>query len=415
MFENNRLEFKEDTSKTFLKTVSAFSNYDGGKIIFGVRDDGSIKPVSDPEKMKLDIENKINDSISPQPDYSLKITDSGQTVTLTVMPGNKKPYMYKSKAYRRNDTSTIEVDQYELTRLILNGQNIRFEEIQAQRQDLHFNELESALKKNLGIKALNEDILKSLGLLSPNHGFNNAAEILADENGMPGISSVKFENGVNIIRNRVTSEHKSVIAEIKEIINMFETFYFYEEIDGLVRQRREMIPKDAFREALINALIHRDWNLPAEITVFMFDDRIEITSPGGLAPGMRKEEFLRGGISMPRNRILAEIFLRIGFIEKLGTGILRIKEMYSDDLVKPSFEVLENSIKVILPVKVKEPLTNDEMKVYSVMSKGNSMSSAEITGKVPFGRSKVTGILKELAAKNIVIIEGAGRETRYHL
>ena len=111
-----------------------------------------------------------------------------------------------------------------------------------------------------------------------------------------------------------------------------------------------MIPKDAFREALANAVLHRAWDIPAEITVFMFDDRIEITSPGGTCTGLSKKEYLRGGISLPRNRILAEVFLRTGMIEKLGTGILRVKELYAVNTVKPAFEALDNSIRVRLPV-----------------------------------------------------------------
>ena len=129
MRETRTLEFKETITNTFLKTVSAFSNYDGGTIVFGIDDDGKIKGLADAKQSCLDIENKINDSISPQPNYTLEIQNNDQTIKLTVKSGLQKPYLYKSKAYKRNDTATIEVDTLEFSRLILEGQNIRFEEL----------------------------------------------------------------------------------------------------------------------------------------------------------------------------------------------------------------------------------------------------------------------------------------------
>ena len=107
MRETRILEFKETVTNTFLKTVSAFSNYDGGEILFGVDDDGNIKGLSNAKQACLDIENKINDSISPQPNYTLEIQNNEQTIKLSVKSGLQKPYLYKSKAYKRNDTSTI--------------------------------------------------------------------------------------------------------------------------------------------------------------------------------------------------------------------------------------------------------------------------------------------------------------------
>ena len=108
MRETRTLEFKETITNTFLKTVSAFSNYDGGTIFFGVDDDGNIKGLPDVKQACLDIENKINDSITPQPDYTLEVQNNDQTIKLTVKSGLQKPYLYKSKAYKRNDTATID-------------------------------------------------------------------------------------------------------------------------------------------------------------------------------------------------------------------------------------------------------------------------------------------------------------------
>ena len=123
MRETRIIEFKETITNTFLKTVSAFSNYNGGEIYFGIDDNGNVKGIADVKQSCLDIENKINDSISPQPDYTLEIQNDS-TIKLTVKSGIHKPYLYKSKAYKRNDTATIEVDTLEFSRLILKGKNV---------------------------------------------------------------------------------------------------------------------------------------------------------------------------------------------------------------------------------------------------------------------------------------------------
>lgn len=119
MRETRNIEFKESVTHTFLKTVSAFCNYGGGTIYFGISDNGTEKGIDNPVKTCLDIENLINANIDPKPDYSLSINESNHVISLSVNEGIHKPYLYKGKAYKRNDLSTIEVDRLELTRLIL--------------------------------------------------------------------------------------------------------------------------------------------------------------------------------------------------------------------------------------------------------------------------------------------------------
>ena len=162
MRETRTLEFKETITNTFLKTVSAFSNYDGGTIYFGIDDDGNIKGLKDVKQACLDIENKINDSISPQPNYTMEIQNNDQTIKLTVKSGIQKPYLYKSKAFKRNDTATIEADTLELSRLILEGKNISFEELPCRQQELSFEILHRKLKEHIQIEAFNQDTLRTL-------------------------------------------------------------------------------------------------------------------------------------------------------------------------------------------------------------------------------------------------------------
>ena len=257
MRETRILEFKEKITNTFLKTVSAFSNYDGGVILFGVDDDGNIKGLSNAKQACLDIENKINDSISPQPNYTLEIQNNEQTIKLNVKSGLQKPYLYKSKAYKRNDTSTIEVDTLEFSRLVLEGKNIRFEELPCKDQKLSFEILQSNLKEKIQIETFNKDTLKTLNLYDDVNGFNNAAGLLADKNHFPGIDIVKFGENISIIQKRITFENTSVLDIYEKALSVFRDYYQYEVIQGADRKMVEKIPEAAFREAVANALIHR--------------------------------------------------------------------------------------------------------------------------------------------------------------
>ena len=414
MRETRQIELKEKISNTFLKTVSAFSNYDGGEIYFGIDDNGNIKELADAKQACLDIENKINDNIIPQPDYTLELQNNDKTIKLTVKSGIQKPYLYKSKAYKRNDTATIEVDILELSRLILEGKNIQFEDLPCKDQDLSFHILSQKLKDHIQLENFNQDTLRTLNLYNSNTGYNQAAGILADKNHFPGIDIVKFGETISVIHKRVTLDHMSILDVYDQALDIFKDYYQYEEIQGTDRKKIEMIPEAAFREAVANSLIHRVWDIKAQIKIAMFDDRIEIISPGGLPPGITEEEYLSGKISILRNRNLANVFYRLGFVEIFGTGITRIKQLYEQSLKQPAFEVSENTIKVVLPVFEKNlNLTVDEQKVYQILSKSMLKSISDITPHVAFGKSKTTQLLKEMSKKGIVKIEGRGRGTKY--
>lgn len=416
MRETRTIEFKESITNTFLKTVSAFANYDGGAIYFGIDDYGNVIGISDVKQSCLDIENKINDSISPQPNYTLEIQNNDQTIKLTVKSGVQKPYLYKSKAYKRNDTATIEVDTLEFTRLILEGKNIKFEELPCEDQELSFDVLHRKLRESIQIETFNQDTLKTLNLYDNANGYNNAASLLADKNHFPGIDIVKFGENISIIQKRSTIEYVSVLEAYEKSINVFRDYYQYEMIQGADRKKMEKIPEAAFREAIANALIHRVWDVQAQIRVLMFDDRIEVVSPGGLPSGITEKEYLEGKISVLRNRTLANVFYRLGFVEIFGTGVTRIKQLYEAGLVKPNFEVSENTIKIVLPIfESNLNLTEDERAVYKVLSKSMLKPISEIAPYVNFGKSKTTQLLKDMEQKGVVTVEGKGRGTKYIL
>lgn len=416
MKETKNLEFKSVITNTFLKTVSAYSNFGDGEIWFGINDDGSICGIKNPEQACLDIENKINDSVFPRPNFRLDIDYSRKVVKLAVEEGSYKPYMYKGKAYRRSDTASIEVDQAELKELVLEGNHLYFEELAYRRENLSFQELNAKLIEKLDILALSDDILRTLGLFTKDKKYNNAAALLADENDFFGVDIARFGNSINEIRDRETIAKTSILKQYDAAASMIKRYYQYEEISEIERKKVELIPEIAYREAIANALIHRDWSINAHIRISMFSDRIEIKSPGGLPRGISEDEYINGDISCLRNPILANIFFRMHYVEIFGTGIRRILLAYSNAKIKPKFDITNHAISVILPVITNTyNITSDEARVVSALENGEQLSSSEIVKCTGYTKSKVLRLINSLKEKGYIKTIGNGRGTKYAL
>ena len=414
MKESRILEFKQDISNTFLKTVSAFANFGKGAILFGVDDNGNAIGIPDPDAMCLNIENKINDSITPKPDYTISVNRRNNVITLNVSEGKYKPYLYKGKAYRRSDTATIEVDPIELRRLTLEGANLYYEGLPCEEDQLSFEYFETKLIEIMGIRTLSEDMLRTFGFLTDDNRFNNAASLFSDTNKFPGIDIAKFGESISEIMDRETIEGKSILRQYDLSISMFRRYYQYEKIEGFKRVTMDTIPEEAFREAIANALVHRTWDIDSHIRIAMFADRIEITSPGGLPKGITREEYLDGYISNLRNPIIGNIFFRLHYIEMFGTGIRRIMESYADEDVTPVFEITDNTVRVILPCKNrKNELSTDAYTVLETITDGSLLSSREIADKLNWSKDKVIRMLNILSDAGSIKKIGNGRGTKY--
>lgn len=414
--EGKSLEYKEKVSRSFLKTVSAFANWGTGRIVFGVNDNAEAVGLEDPERACLDIENAINDNISPVPEYALSVNGKDRTVTLTIHAGGDTPYMYQGKAYRRSDSATAPVEQIAMKRLILRGNNQNYEDMPSGEEKLEFHTLEERLVSRLGITALDMDVLKTLGLCDREGRFNCAAELLADRNSFPGTDMVRFGNTANQLMDRRSFQNISIISQYELSLEVYRTYYQFEEIRGMSRASVEMIPEEAFREAMANALIHRTWDVSASVQVAMYGDRIDITSPGGLPEGLSEEEYLRSRVSVLRNPKIAEVFLKLNYIEKFGTGIFRINESYRKSSVRPGYSVMENSIRITLPViPAADALNEQESRIIGALASGRAMSRRELEESTGLARATLLRAIGRMVERRILTKSGSGRGTHYRL
>lgn len=282
---------------------------------------------------------------------------------------------------------------------------------ETKNKSLHFNQI-----RVMGIEQLTKDILKTLELYSDQNGFNNAAALLADNNYFKGIDIIRFGDSIDEIMERKTFENVSILSQMEQSIQMFHQYYRYEKIEGMERKSVDKIPEKAFREAVANALVHRMWDIPASIKISMYPDKIEISSPGGLPAGLSEDEYLNGQISLLRNPIIGNVFFRLKYIEKFGTGIMRINYAYENILVKPEYRIFSNSIRIILPViKSDYKLNEAEKRLINILTDSGSMTRNEVEKAAEMEKSKTIRILNGLIDKNIIQKKGMGRATKYEL
>ena len=446
--ENRQIEFKREYTRNILKTVSAFSNYHDGEIIIGIDDDLNIIGVADPVSLKLNLENAINDNIIPRPYYEIheEIMNNKVIVVLKVYLGENTPYLFNKKAYKRMDTSTVIVERHDLEALILKGRNQGYDELFYTGDNLYFDKLNIKLREQLSLGTLSKDILRTLGLIR-NEKYTNGAALLSDNNPIPaaGISLIRFEgDSVAQIKDRLILRNISIL----EMFDRSMEFYYKhinqrEIIKDAYRKTVEDVPFIAYREAVANAIVHRNYLIEADVRIEIYDNRIEVISPGGLPIGITKEEYLDGRISIIRNKIIADIFVRLGIIERLATGIRRIREYYKDYRVTPEFIILDNSITVILPsvllgselIEQVSERTNEriyerisermnervnvlsktENKVVSYILKNGKINRTETERVLKLKKTYAVKTLNELIDKGIIVRVGSGRNTHYIL
>lgn len=439
--ETRTMEFKREYSRTILKTVSAFSNYYDGQIIIGVDDSLAIIGVKDLVSLKLTIENAINDNITPRPYFEITddILENKDILILKVFSGENTPYVYNGKAYRRLDTSTVAVDKNEYENLILKGRNLSYDSLTFDGDNLEFNYLNNIIRDRLDIGVLSTDIMKTLELIS-NNKFNIAAALLSDKNPISNsrITLIRFEDEYKLnIKDRLYLSNISIVEQYDKSMDFFKKHINIKEvIEGAYRKTIEEVPLVAFREALANAIVHREYMIDSDIRVEIFDDRIEIISPGGLPPGISEEEYLDGRLSIPRNKIITNIFFRLGIIERLATGIRRIKGYYKLYNVSPRFHICPNSIKVVLPKVIADNISVNESEVnwlYERMDERiDELNEMEITllkqlkiihtisrkqaeDIVGLKKTQTVQILNDLVNKGLIIRVGRGKDTIYKL
>ena len=199
------------------------------------------------------------------------------------------------------------------------------------------------------------------------------------------------------------------------MMKRFRRYYVFEGIVDFQRKDIELIPGTAFREALVNSLVHRRWDFESHTRILMFEDRIEIVSPGGLPKNLSQSNFLHGHVSIFRNPILGNILFQLGWIESFGSGIVKINEAYQEALVKPVFKILPDSVMVVLPV-IRDDRTGtgaEERPLYNLLDRHDELSRDDISKYLGWGRAKTAAAINRLIQKKLIQKVSVRRSVRY--
>ncbi len=355
-FENLNLEYKREYTDQIRKAVIAFANTDGGAVLVGVDDDGTVRGVDDVDGTRVRVGNLIRDSIRPDVRAFVSVTEEergGRTVLrFDVQRGTARPYYWKAKGLRpegvfvRQDAASVPASEAAIREMLLASADGAFERMRSLRQDLTFGAAAAFFRERKA--AFGPAQRRSLGLVGEDGLFTNLALLLSDQCPFTLKLAVFEGTGKTVFRER-REIGGSVLAQVREAFDYLDKWNRTRaEVRGLDRVDRRDYPPEAVREALLNAVVHRDYALPGADLVSLFDDRLEVLSAGGLVRGVSLSDVLLG-LSALRNAALAGVFYRLRLIEAYGTGLLKIREAYAGAPRPAAVEATDHAFKVTLP------------------------------------------------------------------
>lgn len=335
---------EERKPKSWLKSVSAFANGIGGALFFGVSDDEILMGLDDAKSASEKISESIKAKMDPTPQVILEIHSEGgkEFVVLKVSSGQETPYYYTGDgnriAYVRIGNESVPASAVDLKRLVLRGSNTSFDSLSTRYsfESLAFTKLRSVYRMRTGTELTDSDFV-SFELVDENNMLTKAGVLLADD--CPMRHSRLFctrwyglDKASGIMDALDDKEYSGSLVSLLQNGTEFVKNNTKKRWKKTGNGRVEMpeYPEQAVHEVIVNALIHRDYmEIGSEVHIDIFDDRIEVYSPGGMFDGSIVQNLDTDNVaSKRRNPVIADIFSRMYFMERRGSGFKKIKADY---------------------------------------------------------------------------------------
>jgi len=428
-FETEKIEFKSQFTEEIYKEVIAFVNTDGGVIYVGMDNQGHVVGLTDVDKEYTRITNGIRDAIMPDVTMFVRYTvQDNKVVRITINEGTNKPYYLKGKGLKpggvfvRQGTSSVPASSDQIRFMIRESDGDTFEENRALEQNLTFEAAGKAFGLN-GVE-FSPEKYHALGMTQRKDAvFTNLALILSDQC-THTIKIAVFSDEARTLFRDSREFGGSVFSQFEQTVSYLELCNKTKSvIKGMVRTDKQDYPEEAVREALLNAIVHRDYSYSGSIIINVTDYNMEFISLGGLLPGLSPDD-IRAGISQPRNRNLAEVFHRLHLIESYGTGIRRIFNLYANCLEQPRIEVTANTFKIILPnmnavpdeKEINDAAVTPQMQtILEYIRSNGQITEKEIRRILDVKKTRAYTIAKQMRDTGLITVSGTGENKKYLL
>ena len=417
---DKKLKLEVKKPKSWCKSISAFANTLGGFLIFGISDDNQIVGLETPDKDAELISEIIKTRLNPIPEFKISFhTEDGNVLLIVqVFKGEETPYYYSGdgllEAYVRIGNESVKASPIELKRLVLRGRNTTFDSQNSMYkvEDYAFSKLRERYKKWTG-NSFDEKDLVSFGLATEDGYLTNAGALIADE------SPIRYSrifctrwNGLNKSGGTFDAlDDAEYEGSVISLIDNGEAFIkrnakmMWKKTANSREEMPEYVER-SYHEALVNAIAHRDYLINgSEVHIDIYDDRLEIYSPGGMPDGSNIQE--RDPVTVPstrRNPVLADVFNRLGYMERKGSGFAKILDNYAfqvnyTDEKKPYFRSDRYQFTVIMPnlnYRGTQDGTQDfDTLIMNMIEENNKISAKIMAEKLGVSLRTVRRLIKE--------------------
>ncbi len=381
--ESETVELKEIVVDEIKKEIIASANSNGGRLYIGVRDDGEVVGIDDPDKVSLQISNMVRDAIKPDVTMFLHyetIEEAGKKIVVVdIQRGTDRPYYLAKKGMRpegvyvRQGYSSVPATDTAIRRMIKETDGDRFEVMRSLNQELTFE----AVKKEFELRKVEfgPQQMRTLKLIDQDNLYSNLALLLSDQC-VHTIKVAVFQGKDQMIFKDRREFSGSLMKQMNEVYDFID---FRNQTRATIEKLQRIdvrdYPEIAVRESLLNLLVHRDYSFSASAFIRIYEDRNEFVSNGGLMPGIELEDIMEG-ISVCRNQDLANVFYRLHLIEAYGTGMEKIMKAYEGMKEKPEIQTTKNAFKIILP-NINAKYTLENSSVWTTKTDTNSITETE--------------------------------------
>lgn len=444
---DKKLALEERKPKSWCKSVSAFANTLGGALIFGISNGdeivGVVNPSSDAEKISEIIKNRLN----PIPEFKLrfyKTEDEKVLIILDIFKGEETPYYYSAdgdlEAYVRVGNESVKATPTELKRLVLRGKNTSYDSQNStyRIEDFAYSQLRARYKKWTG-NSFDEKDLVSFGIVNEDGCLTNAGALLVDDSPIrwSRLFCTKW-NGLNKSGGTVDAlDDAEYAGSVISLIENGEAFIkrnakkMWKKTPNSRIEMPEYVER-SYHEALVNALAHRDYLVNgSEVHIDIYDDRMEIYSPGGMPDGSLIQE--RDPLSVPstrRNPVLADVFNRLGYMERKGSGFEKIISGYEfqvnySEEKKPSFRSDRYQFTVIMPnlnygvknIDISD--VNSDVNLWSqikeAINENPKVTQRELVGKLGVSFRQIQQNMAEMVSAGEILRIGSNRSGHWEV